>query len=235
MRAVIIDDSTLNIDLVRLFCRRYAPSIEVVGSAENVEDGISELLSKKPDLLFLDVQLDHQTGFDILKAVEMDDLMVVMITAYENYAVQAFRAKVIDYLLKPLVIKHFIQAVQKCEEELMRRRNPVETENRFLSIVNKDHFEMIPIDSILHLQAQGTYTLITMMSNEKHTATRPMNHFEPKLPVKDFVRVHHSHIININGISKISRNRNGKILMNNHDEIPISENKRKEILDRLVK
>lgn len=234
MRAIIIDDDELNIELVKVFCERYAPNVEVVGTADHVEEGIRKIMHLKPNLLFLDVELHNLTGFDILEAVTVEHMMVVMITAHEKYAVRAFRNNVMDYLLKPLVIKDFIEAVQKCELELKRRQDPNALESKFLYIPNKDHIDMVPIESVLHLCAQGNYTQITTMTGEQYLATRPLSHFEPKLPQSIFYRVHHSHIINVNGIVRINRNRGGKVLLCNKEDIPVADSKRKGLLDRIL-
>lgn len=234
MKAIIIDDDELNIELVKVFCTRYAPNVEVIGTADHVEEGIRQIMHKKPELLFLDVELHNLTGFDILEAVSVENLMVIMITAHEKYAVKAFRNNVMDYLLKPLVISEFIQAVKKCELELKRRQDPNALESKFLYIPNKDHIDMVPIESVLHLSAHGNYTRIINMTGEQYLATRPLSHFEPKLPPAIFSRVHHSHIINVNGIIRISKIRGGKILLSNQEEIPIAESKRKALLERIL-
>ena len=234
MTAVIIDDDVLNIKLVEYFCDRYAPSIEVVGTADHVEEGIAVLVRQKPDLLFLDVELHDKTGFEIISALEHQNLMVVMITAHEKYAVKAFRANVIDYLLKPLIITEFVRVVKKCETEYERRNGNKSIEKKFIDIVSKDHIEMLPVDQILHLKAQGNYTVITTLQNIEYLSSRQLNYFTPRLPDHLFLRVHHSHVINITGIIKIGRARNGKIVLSNNEEVPITEGKRKQILDRLI-
>ena len=92
---------------------------------------------------------------------------------------------------------------------------------------------MIQIDTILHLEAQGTYTMITTMDNEQILATRGLNYYEPKLPAALFQRVHNSHIINLKGIVKVERSRNGNIFLKHNIEVPVAERKRKELMDRL--
>jgi len=237
MRAVIIDDDQLNIELVENFCKKYTPFVEVVGTAESVEEGIQELIDKKPDVLFLDMQINNLTGFDVLEAIHQPELMVIMITAYEKFAVKAFSYDVMHYLLKPLRIADFTNALEKCKQVIEKKNLTIweqrPHELKFLSVPNQHLIDVIQIDTILHLEAQGTYTMITTMDNEQILATRGLNYYEPKLPAALFQRVHNSHIINLKGIVKVERSRNGNIFLKHNIEVPVAERKRKELMDRL--
>ncbi len=241
MRAFIIDDEQLNIDLVVTFCTRYAPFIKLVGTADNVEDGIAQLVKEKPDLLFLDIEINNQTGFDVLESIQQPNLMVIMITAFEQYAVQAFEANAMHYLLKPLRIKDFITATERCRIEYEKNKlvetisaQPIPTESKNITIRYKDYIDIIPVEDILHLEAQGSYTIITTMKNEQHTASLNLKEYEIKLPEHGFLRVHHSHIINTSGITKLLRGKTVTILLKNGVEIPIADSRKKEVLERLM-
>jgi len=243
MRAIVIDDDYLNIMLIESFCKRYTPYVEIVATADNVPDGIEMLVIHKPHLLFLDIEIHDQSGFDILNAVNQDELMVIMVTAHSKYAVQAVRARVIDYLLKPVLISDFVASVEKCRMAHEKKKPVIENEtqshtppieNRHISIHHKDHIEIIPIENVLHMEADRSYTIITTMDNIQHISSKPLSGYEEKLPLDLFLRVHNSHIVNIKGITKLLRSKNGGILLLNNVNVPIGVNRKKEVYDRIL-
>jgi len=232
MQAIIIDDDITNVELVEIFIQRYAPDIRVIGKADNVEDGIEELIQKKPDLLFLDIQLHDQTGFDILESIQQPELLVIMITAHAHYATEAVRAKVNDYLLKPLSIKEFTQAINRIREEYTKRQS-TKTAKNFISVTHKEETHLLPIDSIARLETQRTCTLIKTKEGKEYLSSKPLSHFDDDLPPHLFLRVHHSHIININEVANIVRNKSNSLRLHSGDEIPVSASRKKEIYARL--
>ncbi len=232
MHAIIIDDDITNIELIEIFIQRYAPDIKVIGKVDNVEEGIEELIQKKPDLLFLDIQLHDQSGFDILESIQQPELLVIMITAHSNYATQAVRAKVNDYLLKPLSIKEFTQAVNRIREEYTKQQS-TRTSTNFISITHKEQTLLLPIDSIARLEAQRTYALIKTKEGKEYLSPKPLSYYDANLPPHLFLRVHHSHIININEVANIVRNKSNSLRLHSGDEIPVSASRKKEIYARL--
>jgi len=232
MKAIIIDDDPYNIELIDFFCTKYAPAIHVIGKAETVEEGIEVVIKKKPDLLFLDGEIHEKTGFDILNAVNMPNLMVVMTTAHEKFGVQAAKVRVMDYLLKPISIKEFIKAVETCKTEFDKRS--INTDGHLVSIYHRDHIELIQTSDILHLKADGNYTIITTMSDQQHIASKLLSYYESRLPSNDFIRVHNSHIVNVKGVSKLLRNKTISLLLINHTEVPISDSRKNEVLVRFL-
>ena len=236
MRALIVDDDPLNIDLVASFCKRYAPDVEVIGKALNVDAGIEALIQLKPDLLFLDVELYDMTGLDILKAVPQPDLMVIMVTAHEKYAMEAVSPRLMGYLLKPLSIPAFVTAVEDCRGVCKLRSalapEPVMSDLKYLRISKNDDILTIPVDSIVHLESEGPYTYIKTDNHAKEIVAKPLTYFEDKLPSASFYRVHNSHIINVRKITKLLRQKPGFIVLSNGDKVPIATRKKKEIFER---
>ncbi len=164
MRAVIIDDDILNIELIDYFCKQYTPAVEVVGTAETVEEGIDVLRQTKPDLLFLDMSLHDRTGFDVIHGIDDPELMVIVISAYHKHDVRSMKVRVMDYLLKPVYIPEFIESVSKCQQAFDERNNLQEAEiayvrqvpNTFGMIPISEHSEVmfVRIDGILHHQEE---------------------------------------------------------------------------------
>ena len=243
MKTIIVDDEQTSVDLIQNFCKKYAPSLQLVGTADNVDDGIKLVHQKYPDLLFLDIELHDQKGFEILEAIEQPDLMVVMITAHPHYSFETIPYRVMDYLLKPIDIQKFIAAVDRCHKEYPRiqkirellkqasLKGPVEA--LFLTVTNKDQYLIIRIEEVLRLEADGNYCLIVTTKGAQHISTKSLQYYESRLPAHRFVRVHHSHIINIDEVKTLIRQKHLTIKLNNNDEIPVSVRRYKELVDRI--
>ncbi|GBL35538.1 sensory transduction protein LytT [Filimonas sp.] len=244
MKALIIDDDGLNIELIENFCKKYAPSVEVVGTAENVEEGIAVMRRQAPDMVFLDIELGTETGFDILHAIDQPDLMVIITSAYEKYALQAVKVRVMDYILKPIYIPDFVAAIDKCQRAYDNRNDLQEAEVRYdrtkptepllITVASRQSVIFIPAESILHLESKGGYTRIVTADGRSLLTSKPLKEHEEMLPTSHFIRVHQSHIVNIRCISKLERNKNMVLSLTNHTEVPVSNSRKNEVLARLM-
>ena len=232
MRAIIVDDDPMNIDLIQAFCSKYAPFIDVVGMAEDVDEAIEIIIDKMPDLLFLDGILHDKTGFDIIDAIHQPDLMVVMTTAHEKFGVQAAKIRVMDYLLKPISIKEFIAATEMCKLQL-EKRGP-RPYGQYINVYHKDYIEIIPINDILHLKSDCNYTFITTTNEQEHMTSKSLSYYETRLPSADFLRVHKSHIVRIKGVIKLLRNQPMSLLLINNVEVPVSNSRKNDVYNRFL-
>lgn len=236
IRTVLIDDERANIELLKNLCRTYCPDVEIIGTAMNVDDGIQLIIQEKPDLIFLDIEIHNQTGFDILKVVPRYDYHVIMVTAYEKYAIQAIKIDAIDYLLKPVQLEELISAVQKVKKEMDLSHGtlkPTVESIEFLSVHYMDHIDLIRFDTILFLEAQNTSTRICVKPNHSLISSRTLKEHESMLPPHQFMRVHNSYVVNIREVKKFIRSKTGSLVMSNNHEVPISASRKKDFLDRL--
>jgi two-component system, LytTR family, response regulator len=235
-RAILIDDDSINISLLSGLLKTYCSTIHIVATATNMNDAIRVVMEHKPDLLFLDVEIHDKTGFDILSSIERNDIYVILITAFDRYAISAIKHEVDDYLLKPVKIDELIQAVKKGTEKINERRNNTgETDTQkinSLAIHHKTVIEFIPFDDIIHIEASGSYSNIHTMSSTI-LSSRPLKDIETQLPLFDFLRIHHSHVINKSKIAKLSKGKLMTIFMANGNELPVSDTKKKELSDFL--
>lgn len=235
---ILIDDDQLNIDFASQLLKTYCPDLEIVATATNMEDGLAAIVRLQPKILFLDIEIHDRTGFDLLRLVrEQTDMEVVMITAHEKYAIQALREGVTDYLLKPLKVDELMTAVARCRTRMKdsmdaRAGKPSAPPREFLSVPNKDHVELIPFADIIHLQALGGYTEIVMTGKKKFMSSRSLKENEDSLPLPQFLRIHHSHIINTHHIQRYLRTKSGCFRMSNGDEVPISSARKRDVTER---
>ncbi|GAB3504629.1 LytTR family DNA-binding domain-containing protein [Spirosoma knui] len=225
-RSLIIDDEVLARSVIRTFLQAD-PSITVVDEAANGAEAVIKIIQHRPDLIFLDIQMPELDGFDVLKEIWSHyQPFVVFTTAYDQYALRAFEVNAIDYLLKPFNELRFHQALGRVQERLMQRTQP-----RIDAFVNKlladqaaqpngaylrrilvketGRMYLVNTDDISYLDADGNY--ITLHTANRSTGARPERHtiyesltsLETRLDPADFVRIHRSHIVNLNYIAEV--------------------------------
>jgi two-component system LytT family response regulator len=222
------------------FIKNYTPQLEVVAEANSVEMALKEIKSKKPDLVFLDIELGDGTGFDILEEVDEVDFHVIFVTAYDHYALEAFKVNAIDYLRKPVNIEEFIMAVKKVEmkefihsENLKNLKNEMSSKpTDLLSVSTRTGFESININSLIRCQADGKYTLCFLEDGRKILSSKNLKEFETMLTGKSFFRVHHGHLINLNKVLSFNR-ADSVVELDNNESVPVSQRKKKAFIQEM--
>ena len=235
LRTIIVDDERLNISLLEATLQKYYPELEIIGKAESVHDAYELIVNKKPDIIFLDIQLHDQTAFDLLEMLDDDDLNIILITAYEYYGIKAIKYGVVDYLLKPIQIVELTNAIKKIKNKIQIKafvKQPT-IEKEFLHVHSREHIEMLKLADIIYLAANGSYTDVYLINNVKVVASRPLKYIEEQVQTTNFLRVHNSYIVNIYYIEKIIKTKYGRVIMKNGSEIPISATKRKVVAESL--
>ena len=237
MKAIIIDDEENNRITLKNFISRYTPDVEIIGEAESVVQGNELLGQSGPDLVFLDIQLKDGTGFDLLKKLSHRNFHLIFVTAFDQYAITAFRYSAIDYILKPVDPDHLIEAVNKCSS--LTRHTSSEKINVLLdnadtlskiAIPTQQGIEFISTDSIIRCQSDSNYTIIHMLNNRRLMASKTLKEFEELLSPAGFYRIHKSHLVNLKHIERYVQRDNGYIEMCDKSEIDISRRKKDEFL-----
>lgn len=239
IQTLIIDDEQPNVDLLVNLTARYCPSIEIVGSATSLHEGLEAIIHLRPELLFLDVELHNQNGFELLDSVWDDRLNVVMVTAFEKYALQALKHAVQGYLLKPVIISELISVVQRIEKRIMDKSKrepslPTTEPEQLLAIPGKEQIDFIQLESIIRLEAKGSYTHVYCADGRTFISSKNLKEFDDRLPASFFLRVHHSHIVNLRYVQSMLRSRSNDLIMCDHSEIPISPSRKKEVFEHFI-
>ncbi|ADY53474.1 two component transcriptional regulator, LytTR family [Pseudopedobacter saltans DSM 12145] len=228
-KAIIIDDEYLARNIIREYLKAY-PNIEIVMECENGFDALKAIKEHQPQLIFLDIQMPKITGFEMLELCE-NKPEVVFTTAFEEYAIKAFEANAVDYLLKPFSQERFNKAVDKFVDgytnhqkikELMEESSPAtQTERVVVKIGNQ--IKIIPFFDILFIEASDDYVNIYTQT-EFFLKNKTMAFFEKSLDQRDFVRVHRSYIVRVSEIQKIEPyEKDGHIvLLKTGHKIPVS-------------
>ncbi len=207
IKAIIIDDESKGIEILRILIDNHCPDVTVVGSAEVVEEGLELINKLQPDLIFLDIEMSGETGFDLLEKVKPYVFHVIFVTAHSEYAVRAFRYSVSDYLLKPVDTQELIDAVQKVNCLLKEGQNYDENylrdkpdANLTLKIPFHQRAVFVKMADIIRVEADGAYTRIHLTENRQYVISYNIKVVEEQLDKKMFMRIHRSHIINLSKV-----------------------------------
>jgi two-component system LytT family response regulator len=228
--SIIIDDEPRSIDVLQSLVKTYCPQVEVKATTKDAEEGIALIKSISPDIVFLDIEMPYINGFSLLESIVPIKFETIFVTAFENYAIKAFKYNALDYLLKPVSIEELKSAVEKAVER-------VENKNKFL--YNKADLQKIclpvqdgiifaNINDIIRCKADGKYTWFHFSNNEKMLVCKNLKEYEQLLPDNIFFRAHHSHLINLNYIHKYYRGKNNIIEMKDGSMVELS-NRKKDI------
>lgn len=240
MRIAIIDDEVHCVEGLVLHLRSKFPEAEIVFKGTKPEEALLSLPNARPDLLFLDVEMPGMNGFELLDQLPKDSFDVIFTTAYSQYAAQAFKAKAVNYLLKPIDEVEFETAVLQWQEEREMKKNlSSERLNELLTYMKREGilknkialpvsegFEFLEISDILYCQSQNNYTLLFTTDKRKLVLSKTLKEFEKLLDKYFFIRIHKSFLINPNYMKKYYRNDGGYLVMQDGKSIPVSKNKK---------
>lgn len=245
MRAVIIDDEQSCIErLSVLLAGNHADTVELIASCRTVKEGLDVLTKLNPDVVFLDVQIQEQTGFDLLQQVPEIRFEVVFVTAFEKYAVQAFKVSAIDYLLKPVDPEDLRQAIGKLHQKLSRQEmsrkldvlfhnlKTIEGASKKISVPTINGLEFLQVSDIIRCEADANYTHIVLKNKQKITVAKTLKEFEELLTEYNFFRIHNSHLINLAHVVRYEKGKGGFVSMDDNSQIEVSTRRKEEFLQR---
>lgn len=236
LRAILIDDEKNNLDLLSHFVKKYCLDVEIVSECLTYQDALIDIDELKPDLLFLDIVLDENTAFDLLKEVKFKKYNIIFTTAYDEYAINAFKYNTADYLLKPILIDDLITAVGKINirskamdyldsSQITNLSNSVLGKHpmNFLTISGADRIDFIDPAEIIYMQSNGRYTeFILSDSNRKVLASKSLGEFQGLLNPSLFFRIHNTYIVNLKHLLNINKKSGNYCEMTNGNSLPIS-------------
>lgn len=240
MTCVIVDDEMNCVDALSGILNSYCPQLMVLGSANNISDAVKLINTQKPKLVFLDVEIGSEMGFDLFQYFPSPNFEVVFTTAHEKYALKAIKSSCYDFLLKPVNIQEVIAVVTKLENE----RNTGQGQNvnvlldnlkakdnflKKIAIPSNDGYSIINIDEIISLEADGKYTKIITNGGLRSLSTKNIGEFEELLNPELFFRTHKSWIVNVNHIKKFLKNES-QVLLSNETLADVSSRKKDEFL-----
>lgn len=249
IRAIIIDDEPSAINVLSLLLKKKCKDdVEIVATTTSPTEGKALIEQYKPDLVFLDIEMPGMTGIDLIRSLPNPNFHVVFVTAYDAYAVEAFELSAIDYLLKPIGADKVERVINKIKEsirkhQLLMNEQLQQLERIFKMNVNPnenkigvgmaDKIVFVNIPDILYCEAQGNYTNVILHDGRKIVASKTLGEFESQLINKNFYRIHHSFLINMNRVKEFQRHEGGYVMMENNIKLEVSQRKRKDFLDAI--
>lgn len=242
LRCIIIDDEDHQRLTIEKMVKRYCPNVALVAQADGVKSGIEAIKKYKPDLVLLDIKMDDGTGFDLLDRLHPIYFKVIFITAYDQYAIRAFRCSAIDYLLKPLDPDELAQAVEKAEHAIQKDFNTQldnlkehltsnNKANKKIIIKTYDNIHLVPINEILYCESDGSYVSIHQVSNPKIMVSASLKDYEDMLAEDGFFRVHKTYLINLKYIRRFEKAEGGSVVLDGDIKIPVASRKREHLLE----
>lgn len=247
LKAIIIDDSPQARKLLLMMLEEHANDLEVIAEAEQANQGIELIKKFRPDVIFLDIEMPGKSGIQLAEQLLNENITpaIIFTTAYNDYALKAFRLSAIDYLLKPINENHLEEAIQKLklmvpkQEEQKLKTFINNFENilpKTISIPTGSEYLFIKIDDILYIKADGSYTHIYINNEKQITVSKNLKYFETALKdYNQFIRVHRSFLVNVFQMKKFDKQNRGQIIMNDGAIIDLARDRREDFFTLIEK
>jgi len=239
LRTIIIDDEPDSVKLLQLQLTRYCPHVEVVSSYTSTVKALDAIKTLMPDLLFLDIEMPVMNGFEMLDKVLHMNFSLVFVTAYNQFALKAFRFNALDFLVKPIDTNELIEAVAKAEH----RRKPTSTQLTMLqkqlrgapvtkiAIPGQNGVSFIDLNEIVFVEASNNYSKLVLTDKRIFLISKTLKDVQEVLEEEHFLRVHRQYVINLNHVKQFNRNE-GVLTMVDGEHIPVARNQKEHLIEK---
>lgn len=242
IRIIIVDDEKrIRSSLINIL-QLHFPDVKVVAEAENVQSALEEIKTHSPDVVLLDIKMPDGTGFDLLKQFIPLTFKVIFITAFDHYAVQAFKFSALDYLLKPVIPEELVNALHKAQEQInteninaklnvfMSNMNGLTRETKKIVLNTQETMHVINITDIVRCEADRNYTLFVLSNKKPILVSGSLKEYDEMLSPYSFFRSHHSHLVNISFIDRFEKKDGGRLVMKDGSVALVSSRKKDELI-----
>lgn len=244
MNALIIEDEINAQKTLVQMLKLYCPSVKVLGMIGKVQEAPALIEAHAPQLIFLDIQLEDGNGFELLKKIETIDFEIIFITAFDQYAIKAFKFSALDYLLKPIDPDLLIQAVEKVEQTLQKKEVQYQiqtflknqqqpSDKQKIVLKNNESLFIVEVKEINRLESEGPYTTFFLEDGREILVSKPIKFYEDILMGHHFFRVHQSHMINLNKLSRLDKKDGGYLVMKDESIVPVSVRKKDALIQAI--
>ncbi len=244
LKAVIIDDEKNAVTAMEIAIKEYCPEVEIIGTAFSAKDGIKEIQNKNPDIVFVDIEMPQMTGLEMIEQFGSRKFEVIFVTAYNQFAIKAFKVNALDYLLKPINIVELINAIKKIANRIEEKQATSQAQGEKLKMALAGKLtlptatgsEYINIRDILRIEADGSYSKVYCVDNKMKLVTKNLKSLELSLEGESFFRCHNSHFINLQYIKKYTPTKDkGFIEMTDNSIIPVARSVKIELAELIKK
>ena len=241
--AILIDDEKSGRENLSGLLREHCPQVQLTGEAISVESAIPLIEKLQPQLVFLDIEMPGANGFKLLEHFRDFSFEVIFVTAYDNYAIKAIRFSAADYILKPINLNELKSAVEKVTGRLRKKTeneqlkqlfyNVQHPQNPRIGLPTNDRIEFVEVRNIIRCQGESNYTHLFFDNRKPLLVAKTLVEFEELLQEHGFLRVHKTHMVNLNHVTAYIRNDGGRIVLSNGDEVAISRRRKELVLERM--
>lgn len=243
MNTIIVDNEKKIVEGLEILLNSFLPEINIVGSAGTIAGALSLIKQSNIDLLFLDIELDDGTGMELLKQIKNRNFQVIFITAYDQYAIEAFKYSAIDFLLKPIDPDDLIAAVSRAKKEVKKEHlqlrmetfldnvSNVSAQDKKIIVSDKDHIHALSINDILYMEADGAYTKIKLI-DKTIVSSKNLKNYQTLLANTSFFRSHHSYLVNLTHMLRFDK-ADGVLVLSNNQQVSVSFRKKEALLDQM--
>ncbi len=243
IKAIIVDDEKNSREVIAEILNDCFDEIKIVAQAENVKESIKEIEKHTPNLLFLDIDLPDGTGFDILKNVEYRDMKVIFISAHQDYAIQAIKFSAFDFILKPFNSGELIKTVRRVLDEQTAENNALRfdailsnfgnslPELKKIVLKTSDRIYLVNVKDIIRCEAENNYTNFFLANGNKIMVSKTIKIYDTLLSEHEFLRVHQSHLVNLNYIQHFDKPEGGMLVLSDNSTVPVSHQKKSQLLE----
>ncbi len=241
LKTIIVDDESNARENLKILIDEFCPELKVIGMASSVAEVRTLIEKEDPEVVFLDIAMPNEDGFELLKHYENRDFSVIFTTAYNEYALKAFKADAIDYLEKPISIDDLQKAVEKLmrihtieDMEALSKKREADRENDRISVPTRDGYIILKNEEITHLEASDNYTMIYLANGSRHLSSKNIKVYEDNLNANIFYRTHKSYIVNIeHHLKEFSRKEGNVAVLQNGKMVPVARRKMTQFLERI--
>lgn len=249
LKTVLVDDEEGCLDLMQIILEKHCPQVQIVARASNGLQGLKAILTHEPDLVFLDIEMPKMDGFQMLEAIENIDFTLVFTTAYDRFAIRAFKFSAFDYLLKPIDELEVIQTVQNIESRLITQserlallkehyKSDEKKMPQRLALAHSKGYQLTDIQAIVSCESDGNYTKVHLSNGAKIMVIRPIGSLDETLQSfksQAFFRIHRQFLVNLKYIKNYLNTEGGQIEMLDGRLLPLARNRREEFLSLFTK
>lgn len=236
MTAILVDDEEKSLKNLSILLTDHCKEIKIISTASNALEAVKIIMTEKPDIVFLDVQMPGYNGFDVLEHIKETSTTIIFTTAHKDYAINALRKGAFDYLLKPIDSDELKACIERAEEKIKKERASLPPSSaNIIELSVKDGIIFIKQELIIRLEASGSYTTFFMTNNIKHMVSKSMKEYEGQLDPSVFFRCHNSHIINLKMVTKFIHNNGYFAELSNGTTVEIARRNKELFLQRLKK
>ncbi|MEA1876650.1 MAG: LytTR family DNA-binding domain-containing protein [Bacteroidota bacterium] len=244
IQALVIDDEKANrINLIALLSE-YCSDIVVVGEAGGLEEAYEKISINKPNLIFLDIRMPGGTAFDLLARFQTIDFEIIFITAYDEYALKAFRFNALDYILKPIRIAELLSSIERARMQLGNQirdsrvlnyliNQRLDDQDKKIALPQEQQTQFIELRSIIRCEADSNYTKFFISNGQKLLVSKTLKEFAGSLEPLGFLRVHQSHLVNLHHVKAFKKGDGGYLETSDGNAVPVSRARRKYVLEIL--